>query len=207
MAIECILDKILKEFQQVVRILLIAAGAFFLFGLCGCQQGQKVSSSSTGPLVENEPSNLFPDFLVGTWKSNKTRWVFNFEPDGSISSFNHFVGMEIDVSEGGLSEKGRDEVISAYFLGPCKATYTPATRQLDVTIIIEHFYFDFPDGQMTGSFVDYLRGPVSQNGKRWTVSWLSYCTIDGATPPDPNKIKPTFLTFTKIQNEDQNENQ
>jgi hypothetical protein len=188
-------------------LLIIASGVFFLFGLYGCENGRKLSSHDNDSHNPSETSHLFPEFLVGTWKTGKAKWVFTFEPDGSISSFNHFIGMKFNVSEGGLSEIGRDEVTSTYFLGPCKATYNPVTRQLDVTITIEHFNIDFPDGRMTGSFVDYLSGPVSQDGKRWMVNWLSYSTIDGATPPDPNIIRPASLAFRKIQDKDQNENQ
>lgn len=188
------------------RILLIAAGVCFI-GLCGCRQAEESSSSSPGSLLSNKSGNRFPEFLVGTWKADRARWILTFEPDGSISSFRHFVGMEIDVDEGGLSEKWRDGVVATYFLGPCEAVYTPATRKLDVTIIIEYFNIDFPDGQMKGSFVDYLRGPVSEDGEQWTVNWLSYCTIEGTTPPDPNEIQPRPLIFTKVLNEVQDENQ
>jgi len=190
----------------VKRILLIAAGVFF-FGLCGCQQTEESSSSNPGSLLSDKSGNLFPEFLVGTWKADKARWILTFESDGSISSFRHFVGMDIDVGEGGLSEEWRDGIVATYILGPCQAVYTPATRQLDVTIIIEYFNIDFPNGQMGGDFVDYLKGPVSEDGERWTVNWLSYCTIEGAVPPDPNKIQPRPLIFKKIRNEVQGENQ
>jgi hypothetical protein len=191
----------------LIRILLIITGVFFLVGMDGCQQEKKSPSSGPGSLLSDKSSNLFPEFLVGTWKADEARWVLTFEPDGSISSLNHFLGMEIDVSEGGLSEQWRDGVVAAYFLGPCEAVYTPATRQLDVTIILEHFYVVFPTYQIDGNCVDYLKGPVSQDGKQWKVNWFSYGAIEGAEQPDPNMVKPKFITFTKIQDEIRNGNQ
>ena len=172
---------------------------FFLSGFCGCQPGKEAPSSKVGSLKSKESGNSFPDFLVGTWKANKDRWIFNFERDGSISSFTHPAGMKIDVDEGGLMEQWRRGAVALYELGPCEAVYTPATRQLDVTIIIRRFQINFPNGQLSGNFVDYLKGQVSKDGKRWEVSWLSYATIDGSRPPDPNEIRPIPLTFTKIQ--------
>ena len=185
------------------RILVITAGLFFLAGLCSCQPEREIPSSNIDSLKTKESGKSFPDFLVGTWKADNAQWIFHFEPDGRISSFRHYAGMNVDVSEGGASEEWPNGTIAAYFLGPCEANYTPATRQLNVSIIIEYFYIDYPTGRVTGSFSDYLRGPVSQNGKKWKARWLSYLTIDGAEPPDPNKIRPKTITFSKIQGNNQ----
>jgi hypothetical protein len=200
-------NKKLQEFQPMMRVLIIVAGVFFFAGLCGCQPGDENPSPAPDLSVASESGNMFPEFLVGTWEANNARWILTFEPDGSISSFTHFVGMDINVDDGGLIEQWRKGSVATYILGPCEAEYTPATRQLDVTIIIKHFNIDFPNGQMKGNFVDYLRGPVSEDGKQWTVDWLSYCTIEEAIPPDPNKIMPRPLIFKKIRNEVQGGNQ
>lgn len=189
------------------RISLILAGVFFLSGLYGCQPEQETLSPNIHSSKSKESGHSFPDFLVGTWKADDARWILTFEPDGSISSFRHFVGMDINVAEGGLSEEWRSDVSAVYFLGPCEAVYTPVTHQLDVTIIIEHFTIDFPNGQMTGNFVDYLKGRVSQDPEQWKVSWLSYCTLEGAKAPDPNIIEPRLLTFTKASDENRENNQ
>ncbi len=189
------------------RILLITAVMFFLFGFCGCQPRRETLPPGIESLKTKESSNSFPDFLVGTWKTDEAEWMFSFEPDGTISSLRHFLGVDIDVSEGGASEQWRKEVIAVYFLGPCEAVYTPATRQLDVMIILESFYVNFPNYQIAGNTSDYLKGPISQNGKQWRVNWLSYGVIEGAKKPDPNAIKPKIITFTKVQNEVRQKNQ
>jgi hypothetical protein len=193
----------LEELKSVKRILLITVWTFFLSGFCGCKPGQETVSPDTDSHKPQEPGYSFPDFIAGTWKSDKAGWMISFEPNGSISSMRHFLGVDIDISEGGVREEWTNGVVAVYFLGPCEAVYTPKTRQLDVTITIEHFYVDFSTYRMDGSCVDYLKGPISQDGKQWKVSWLNYGKIEGAKEPDPNKIQPKFITFTKIRDDNQ----
>jgi hypothetical protein len=185
----------------VKRIILITAAAFFLFLFCGCQPEKESAPPGIAAYKPKESGNSFPDFLVGTWKADKAEWMFSFEADGTISSLRHFIGVDIDVSEGGAVEQLRDEVTAVYFLGPCEAVYTPATRQLDLTIILENFYVEFPTFRIVGNSKDYLKGPISQDGRQWKVNWLSYGAIEGAKQPDPNSIRPKFITFTKTQDD------
>jgi len=140
----------------------------------------------------------FPAFLVGSWRTDTAgaRWIFTFEADGRISKMRHFIGADFDVAEGGLIEPWRNNAEAAYFLGPCNAVYKPESRELTVTIIIEHYTIEFPNGKMEGSFRDHLTGPVSQDGKTWRATWKneSEVTGSGTSTPPPEK-----LLFTKIE--------
>ena len=73
--------------------------------LCGCQEGRRVL-----PPTSSSEDDTFPEFLVGTWRPNESRWVFTFEPDGSISTIKHFVGMEFEVAAGGLVEQWSNNI-------------------------------------------------------------------------------------------------
>ena len=185
------------------RMLFITTALFFMSALYGCQPENETLPSGIGSLEPKDSGNVFPEFLAGTWEADKARWILTFEPDGSISSFRHYVGMDINVSEGGLREEWRNNIIASYVLKTCEAVYIPETRRLEVTVIIDPFNVSTVNDELIGTFVDYLKGPISKDGKKWKVSWLSYGTIVGAKQPDPNTIKPKVLTFTKTKGKNQ----
>jgi hypothetical protein len=180
------------------KLMILAITITVFTGLAGCQRdGNKVALGS-GP-ANIQQRMLFPKFLVGTWKTENSRWVFTFERDGRISKMTHVGGMEFDVNEGGLVEQWREGIEAAYMLGPCEARYNSYTRELSVTVVIEYYVINFPDGSMEGSFHDYLTGPVLKDGKTWNASWTSIGEIIGADAPDPNSVKPQPLIFTKVE--------
>ena len=158
--------------------------------LWGCQEGRRVLPPTSG-----SADDTFPEFLVGTWRPNESRWVFTFEPDGSISTMKHFVGMEFEVAAGGLVEQLRNNIEAVYFLGPCQAQYNPETRELSVTIVIEQYIIKSPNDSMEGSFHDYLTGRVSEDGLTWNASWTSTGEIIGG---GSSTTGPKQLTFTKV---------
>lgn len=141
--------------------------------------------------------DLFPEFLVGTWHPDDSRWIFTFAADGTITKMQHFGGMEFNVAEGGLVEPWLNGAKATYILGPCRADYNPQTRQLSLEIIIEYYIINFQDGSMEGNFQDYLIGPVSEDGLTWKADWTSYGEVIGVGKTDPNKVVPKKLVFTK----------
>ncbi|MBW8042534.1 MAG: hypothetical protein FVQ85_21410 [Planctomycetes bacterium] len=177
------------------QLLLLAGCVVVLTGFLGCQNDKKVNGTKT------DGDKQFPEFLVGVWTSDQFNWVFKFERDGSISKFQHTMGMKMNVAEGGLYEEGTEDSSGVYVLGPCEADYDPQTRQLKVMIILEHFRMELPMGVVEGSSKDYFSGPVSEDGKFWRAKWLNYGTIEGADPPDPNLIEanPVPLIFTPLE--------
>lgn len=175
---------------MIREILLLIVCSVVLPGLWGCQTNRQVLSQT-----EDSKDNTFPQFLVGTWQPDESRWVFTFEADGRISKMKHFVGMEFDVAEGGLVEQWRNNAEAIYALGPCEAQYNPKTCELSVTIVIEHYIISFPNGSMEGNFHDYLTGRVSEDAMTWNASWTSTSEIFGS---GSSTVGPEQLTFTKV---------
>jgi hypothetical protein len=177
------------------QLFLLAGCVVVLTGIFGCQEDTKVN----GTKIDGDKQ--FPEFLVGVWQSDQFNWGFKFERDGSISKLKHTMGMMINVEEGGLYEEGTEDSSGVYVLGPCEADYDPQTRQLKVTIILEHFRMEIPLGVVEGNSKDYFSGPVSEDGKVWSVKWLNYGWIEGTDPPDPNLIEanPVQLIFTPLE--------
>lgn len=172
------------------KILALSVCVVVFSGLWGCQEERR--DLLTASCSEDK---TFPEFLVGTWRPDKSRWVLTFEPDSHISKMRHSVGMEFDVAEGGLVEQGRNNAEAIYVLGPCEAQYNPETRELSVTVVIEHYVINFPNGSMEGSFHDYLTGRVSEDGLAWNASWTSTGEIIGG---GSSTTGPKGLTFTKV---------
>ena len=139
------------------QLLLLAGCVVVLTGCFGCQNDKKVIKTKT------DDDKQFPEFLVGIWQSDQFNWGFKFERDGSISKLKHTMGMMINVEEGGLYEEGTEGSTGVYVLGPCEADYEPQTRQLKVTIILDHFRMELPVGVLEGNSKDYFSGPVSED--------------------------------------------
>jgi hypothetical protein len=172
------------------KILVLTICTGILSWLFGCQEGQWIL-----PPTSSSQDSSFPEFLVGTWQPDESRWVLTFEPDGRISKMRHFGGMEFDVAEGGLVEQWRNNAEAIYALGPCEARYNPDIRELSVTVVIEHYVVNFPNGSMEGNFHEYLTGPVSEDGVTWNATWTSTGEIIGA---GSSSSGPKQLTFTKV---------
>lgn len=174
--------------QLIVIYIVIAAMA----GLTGCQKptGQPGNVSDT-------KEQKFPEFLVGTWQTDKSKWRFTFEPDGRISRLTHYGGMEFDVEKGFLTEKLRGNIEANFFLGPCEAKYDPDSRQLTVKVVIENFVLDDGVNAVEGNFHDQLTGTISEDGKNWQVTWTGKAEIAGRI----DTHKPVELIFTKVSDE------
>ena len=177
------------------KVLLLTLCLTVFSGLCGCWNAGR---GDRGIGVSIEEDGQFPEFLVGTWRPNESRWLLTFEADGRISKMRHFGGMEIDVAEGGLWEQWRDNIEALYVLGPCEARYNTETRELSVTIVIEEFIISSPNDSLEGSFHDYLTGRVSEDGTTWKANWTSTSEIIGS---GSGTVGPKQLTFTKVTGE------
>jgi len=188
----------MKELLSLISCL------FVIFLSAGCDKQNLKSSNPPQPAAQE---NEFPEVMVGVWQaevSEISKWGIKFEPDGSILKIIHFLAGPINLSEGGVYEEGPDPNTFAYFaIGPCKAKYNPANRQLSVKIFLDAFHMRLPAGDLEGRSEDYFDGPVSEDGKTWTVSWRNYGWLEGATPPDPNVIEanPEKLVFIKTDAE------
>ena len=179
---------------------------FVLLLISGCQGG---ASDKSGVDVFIEGDGKFPEFLVGTWKSDAQTLEIVFEPDGTISSATMPLGLdklkpgetaEFDNGEGG--SKG-------YFKAGRRWSvyYKPARRELSVELSLERYRVEMPGGGIIeGSSRDILSGRVSEDGKTWQAEWLTfpeyYITTDEYTnsqlPVDVNDNPVATLTFQKV---------
>jgi hypothetical protein len=137
--------------------------------------------------------------LAGTWKAQGGKWELTFDSDGDISKIRHpFVTVEIDVTEGGAYEEGKDGAHSIYAMGPCAARYDPNKRELDVEINFDYFKVVLPIGSFEGKMIDRLTGRISEDYKSWTAGWTNFGELDDLMKPDPNSFRMVQMVFTKI---------
>lgn len=169
------------------RVILIIS-AVLLITACGCQPEAKNSDSNLESPETSENGTLdtgedkadpgFPPYLAGRWESDeKNRWIFVITPQGEVPKFRHFMGFDVVTAEGGLTEEWRSGGQATYILGPCYAEFDHETNQMTVKIVIEQFIIQFPNGSMEGKFEDTLKGPVSEDGMFWDVTWDNTTTL------------------------------
>ncbi len=177
------------------KIAVLGLWIFVLILIVGCESpGPKSENIKRSAAVESD----FPTFLVGTWESEKGRWSFTFEPDGSISHFRHGGGMEINVADGGVVEQWHEDIEAVFPLGLCETEYDSLSRELKVTIIIEDYIITFLNATMEGSFRDYFSGQVSQDGTQWNAMWTSTGEVFGRSSDGPNSVTVKPLVFKKV---------
>lgn len=179
-----------------MKRLMLFGFAVILLGLGGCgQQGQ---------LGGEEQKAEFPGVMVGSWEAEVnwlSKWRIKFEPDGSIKNIIHSMAGPVDITEGGVAWGVWGGGHNTFAMGPCEARYIPKTHVLRVKIILDHFVFEVPNGSvLEGGVEDYFEGPVSEDGKTWTVEWINHSWLEKDGPPDPNDIATVIerLTFTKL---------
>jgi len=169
-----------------------------VFGGCG-QRGGKISSQ---PQLKSETrKGAFPEFLAGVWKADKYNWAFKFEEDGRISRLEHILAGKVKIEEEGVYMEGPDEgTFAVFIMGPCEAKYDAKSRRLSVKVTLDKFLMRLPVDDLEGWAEDYFDGPVSKDGKTWTVDWREYSWLEGATPLDPNVVEanPERLIFSKL---------
>lgn len=182
------------------KIFIITVLSCVILLFFGCQQQQN-DKTKNEKMQNRLDTNEFPDYLVGTWQpipENKNRWRFTFEPDGTISKFRHFIGMEIAAGEDSIVETGPTGAKAVYNMGPCTAEYNKQTRELTVIVIMEGYMYEFPNGSMEGNMNDYLIGNVSKDGSTWEANWVNYTQMYGSETTEPKEMLKT-LTFKKIE--------
>jgi len=165
--------------------------------IAGCQK------ANTGVNVIIEGGGQFPQSLVGTWKDDKNRWEFVFEPDGTISSAvidsGFITVIPIKKVHTVPTRKGGKAV---YKLGQWTVQYSPGTRELAVEVVVEHFHIDMGPHWLEGNSSDWFIGTVSEDWQEWQAQWTSFpkyiaCTPEpGELPVDPNEMI-TELLFKK----------
>lgn len=160
------------------RSIVLLGCVLLLFG--GCQGG---ASNKSGVDVFVEGGGEFPQFLAGTWKSDKQDWQIVFEPDGTISS----AVIPLGLVEVRPNRKTRVPELKGFVeAGNFQVYYNPRSRELAAGIKIKRFYLDLNvSGILKGSWEYFIVGDVSGDGKTWEGDLFNSPDIT-ALVPDPN---------------------
>ena len=92
-----------------------------------------------------------------------------------------------------------DGKFSTFKTGDCVVDYTPATRELFVSVEMEKMHIVYMDNVIDGNSIDRFVGPVSEDGKVWTADWINVFDYGPRFPQDPNDIFAEPLIFDKIE--------
>jgi len=180
------------------QLLILSVCTLCVLLLGGCQGPAEADSADRSLKVTIKGGGQFPDFLVGTWKSEPLEWEISFESNGTVSRVLHQpVRLPIIIAEGKGYREAPDGTIWDYQLGQCQAEYDPDTRRLGVGIFVDHFLIKTPIMEMKGNMVDYFDGPVSEDGEKWNAQWI-HSISSGAPDAVPDSGEPQPMVFTKI---------
>lgn len=172
---------------------------FMIFSGCGPPGDSPASNNITAA-----SKSKFPDFLIGTWRSDENKWEFTFSPDGTIVRMRHyFIDVsEIQMSDGGVHEELKGESFGVYTFGPCPVDYDPRTNELDVKISVEDFYIEIPVGVLEGRMFDHFTGKVYEDDGFWIAEWYNHSQIVDTEISEPSTKPYKQLVFRKIVNGD-----
>ena len=182
-------------------VLLLGCG-LVLTVLFGCQDAAKAPNQPVRVIVEGD--GRFPEFLVGTWKDEKTGWEFTFEPDGTISTAKIDSGtVRVNPAEKKAKIQTKQGEYATYNFGQWTVQYDPRTRELSVDVVVESFRIPIGKGVLGGSSTDWFTGPVSDDGTLWKAEWFTfpryilYSPEPTEFPFDPNENPIDTLMFRK----------
>ena len=180
------------------QLLVLTGCAIILSTIAGCQ------NADSGVNVIIEGDGRFPKSLAGTWKADKNRWEFVFEPDGTISSAVIDSGfIKVIPSKGVATIPTRKGGKAVYKLGQWTVQYSPGTRELAVEVVVDHFHIDMGPDWLEGNSSDWFIGTVSEDWQEWQARWISFPKYiaftpePGELPVDPNDTI-TELLFKKV---------
>ncbi len=170
------------------RLMIWGACASVLLWIYGCQ-GHPEGGGGKTPL---------PPEVAGTWQARDSLWKIVLNPDGTVSSAVVDMGnVEVRPNETSKTEM-KDGQFSTYKAGDYIAEYTPATRELYVSVEMESIHVVYLDNVVDGNSVDRFVGPVSQDGKTWIADWIKLFDYGPRFPQDPNHTYQGPVTFEKV---------
>lgn len=129
--------------------------------------------------VDIEGTKTFPRELVGTWKTQDGKWEIVFDDYGKIKETLIPLGeMRLRPGQTVKFEMPRYEGKGEYTAGKWSTFWSQSTMELNVIIVIDHFYQDVGNHAVEGKTTDYLFGTVSQDYVSWTVEQSSSAYIE-----------------------------
>ena len=104
------------------------------------------------------PKVTLPPDIAGTWKARDSRWKIVLSPDGTVSSAVVPMGnVEIRPNQTTRMEM-KDGSWSTFKAGDCIVDYTPATRDLFVSVEMEEMHIVYMDNVIDGNSIDRFVG-------------------------------------------------
>lgn len=167
---------------------IILVSAWIIFSTCGCP-----------PRPRPADKVVLPSNVTGTWKARGLPWKIVIAADGTLSSAVIDLGPANVKPNQVTKVKMKDGQFSTYKAGDCIVGYTPATRELFVSVEMESIHIVYQDAVIDGNSTDRFVGPVSQDGKQWTPDWIKVFDYGPRFPQDPNKIRAQPLVFDKVE--------
>jgi hypothetical protein len=196
--------------NRQLSILLILHSLIFILSIAGCGQPTKQSRIPADPNqlvlpVEIAGGGQFPEYLAGTWtEDGAKKRVFEFSKEGNLETMIFWLAraplkphslVEIPLKDGG---KG------TFKCGKWHAEYNPATREMEIEIVIEAFTLQMPTEKLEGSIREYYFGPISEDGTRWDVDYTGFLEIYATTEDfhkkqlhKPDEVVEETTTFFK----------
>ena len=186
------------------QLLVLVGCAVVLSGLAGCQKPAQTTPLISGVEVIIDGGGEFPQFLAGTWKTDKHGWEFVFERDGTISSAVIDSGMiRVTPSKRVATIPLKGGGKGVYELGQWTVQYSPDNRGLSVEVVVEHYNLDMVSFGLKGHSTDWFVGPVSEDSQMWEAEWFTFrkSTVWGPEPLefpfDPNDNPIETVVFRK----------
>ena len=171
-----------------LKAVVVSVFALALLSICGC------------PRPEGPGKVVLPLELAGAWQARESTWKIVLSPDGTVSSAVFPTGI-VEIRPNKTTKvQMKDSQFSTYRAGDCPVEYTPATRELFVTVKMEEIHIRYLDNAIDGNSVDRFFGPVSQDGKVWNAEWINVFDYGPRFPQDANDIYAQPLIFDKVEN-------
>jgi len=170
-----------------LKIIFLSTG--LLFCAAGCHE----------PLRGRSIPKPLPPEIAGVWKAQSSPWKIVLSVDGTVSSAVIPMGdVEIRPNKTTRVEM-KDGSFSTYGAGDCVVNYTPATRELFVSIEMKKINVVYMDNVIDGSSTDRFVGTVSEDGKVWSADWINVFNYGPRFPQDPNDVFAEPLLFEKVK--------
>jgi hypothetical protein len=173
--------------EFIMRCFLLSLLVSFLPIFAGCPQPEPIQPKpitiepvqpELKPDVEVviDGDGVFPEFLVGRWKSDNHGWEITFDDDGRVSLvLMSFGGIEVRPGEATI-EAMKGDGQSIFEPGTWTVEYHNESRELAVEIVIDSFSIEMAGGILRGSSIDQLVGTITEDDKFWNAAWNSYPT-------------------------------
>jgi hypothetical protein len=162
--------------------------------ICGCGQPQMLEIKKN-----SIDKNSIADY-AGTWLCYyPIHFEVTFGKDGKLESMLHYTGWDFVIAEGGTSGLGPNNEVAMFVLGPCNVR--SKGNNLDLTVSIDYYKMELPQGTLEGWIKDTLMGKLSEDKKTWTVKWYCYSKMEGAGEPNIREMteNPVDLVLHKFK--------